>query len=137
MKPMTRDHCDEGLTSNERDHCCSNIVLHFYTFVPVMKDHLSHKTTFCGPMGWSLITGLTVHYWLLVILCLLAHLSLFCSIFISKIQLIIYYKWFILPHHDEMGSIPLSLQMVLRSTGTISSKVCMISFNLCIFTNKQ
>ncbi len=22
-----------------------------------MKDHLSHKTTFFGPMGWSLITG--------------------------------------------------------------------------------
>ncbi len=43
-----------------RDHCCSNFALHFYTFVPAMKDHLSHKITFCGPMGWSLITGFTV-----------------------------------------------------------------------------
>ncbi len=36
-----------------RDHCCSSKALHFYTSVPVMKDHLSHKTTFSGPMGWS------------------------------------------------------------------------------------
>ncbi len=25
-------------------HCCSNMALHFYTFEPVMKDHMSHKT---------------------------------------------------------------------------------------------
>ncbi len=27
--------------------------LHFYIFVPLIKDHMSYKTTFCGPMGWS------------------------------------------------------------------------------------
>ncbi len=43
-----------------RDYFCSNLALHFYTFVPLIKDHLSYKTTFCGPMGWSLITGFTV-----------------------------------------------------------------------------
>ncbi len=25
--------------------------LHFYTYIPPMKDHHSYKTTFCGPMG--------------------------------------------------------------------------------------
>ncbi len=36
--------------------------LHFYPFVPVMKDHLPHKTTFCGPVGWCVIEGFTVHW---------------------------------------------------------------------------
>ncbi len=36
-----------------RDHISSNMALHFYTFVPQMKDHLSYKTTFCGPLEWS------------------------------------------------------------------------------------
>ncbi len=31
-----------------RDHVCCHMSLHFYTFVPLMKDHLSYKTTFCG-----------------------------------------------------------------------------------------
>ncbi len=39
---------DQPLT---KDHCCSNMSLHFYTFVRLIKDHLSCKTTFCGPMG--------------------------------------------------------------------------------------
>ncbi len=43
-----------------RDHYCSNIALHFYTFVPAMKEHLSHQTTLCGPMEWSLIAGSTI-----------------------------------------------------------------------------
>ena len=34
-----------------RDHFSRNVVIHFYTFIPPMKDHLSYKTTFCGPMG--------------------------------------------------------------------------------------
>ncbi len=28
-----------------------NLGLHIYTFIPMMKDHLSYKTTLCGPMG--------------------------------------------------------------------------------------
>ncbi len=43
-----------------RDHCCSNIALHFYIFVSLMKDHLSYNTTFCGPMGWFHIAGFIV-----------------------------------------------------------------------------
>ncbi len=43
-----------------RDHFNNNMALHFYTFIPPMKDHLSYKTTFCGPVEWSLITGFTV-----------------------------------------------------------------------------
>ncbi len=43
-----------------RDHSCSNMALYFYRFVPVMRDHLTYKTTFCGSVGWSLITGFTV-----------------------------------------------------------------------------
>ncbi len=43
-----------------RDYFCNNMVLHFYIFVPQMKDHLSYKTTFCGPVGWSFVTGFTV-----------------------------------------------------------------------------
>ncbi len=39
---------------------CSDMALHFYTFLPLMKDHLSYKTTFCGPVWCSLITGFTV-----------------------------------------------------------------------------
>ncbi len=34
-----------------RDHFSRNLDLHFYTFIPLRKDHLSYKTTFCGPMG--------------------------------------------------------------------------------------
>ncbi len=35
-----------------RDHCCSNMALHFYTFVPAMKDHLSNKTVVpCGSLS--------------------------------------------------------------------------------------
>ncbi len=49
--------------ASTRDHHCSNMALHFYTFVLVMKDHLSHKSIFCGPVGWSLITGFTVPFW--------------------------------------------------------------------------
>ncbi len=44
-----------------RDHCCSNIALHFYTIVPAMKHHLSHKTTFCGPVGWSLSSQVSLY----------------------------------------------------------------------------
>ncbi len=44
-----------------RDHFSSNMAVHFYTFVPVMKDHLSYKTTFCGLVGWSLLTGFIVY----------------------------------------------------------------------------
>ncbi len=40
------------------------MTLHLYTSVPVMKDHLSHKTNFCGPVSWSFITGFTVHIFL-------------------------------------------------------------------------
>ncbi len=42
-----------------RFNCCSNVVmaLHFYTFVPPMRDHQSYKTTLCGPVGWSLDTS--------------------------------------------------------------------------------
>ncbi len=42
------------------DHPITNNVLHFYTFVPQIKDYLSYKTTSCGPAGWSYITGFTV-----------------------------------------------------------------------------
>ncbi len=28
-----------------RDHFCSNMALHFYTFVPLINSHLSYKTT--------------------------------------------------------------------------------------------
>ncbi len=48
---------DQPLT---RDQCCSNMALHFHTFVLVIKDHLSHKTTFCGPLRWSLVARFTV-----------------------------------------------------------------------------
>ncbi len=34
-----------------KDHFSWNLDQHFYTFVAQMKDHLSYKTTFCGPMG--------------------------------------------------------------------------------------
>ncbi len=34
-----------------KDHFSVNLGLHVYTFIPMMKDHLSYKTTFCGPMG--------------------------------------------------------------------------------------
>ncbi len=45
-KPVMRDQL------LMRDHCCGNMaLLHFYTFVPAMKDDLSYKTTFCGPGG--------------------------------------------------------------------------------------
>ncbi len=40
VKPATRDW------PLMRDHWCSNIALHFYTFVPVMKAPLAHKTPF-------------------------------------------------------------------------------------------
>ncbi len=43
-----------------RDHFCSNISLHFHAFLPPIIDHVSYKTTFCGPVGWSLISGFTV-----------------------------------------------------------------------------
>ncbi len=37
-----------------------NIALHFYTFIPAMRDHLSYKTILGGPMvGWSYIAGYT------------------------------------------------------------------------------
>ncbi len=50
VKPAMRDHCDD---SDERL---------FPTFVPLMKDHLSDKTTLCGPVEWSLVTGFTVYF---------------------------------------------------------------------------
>ncbi len=31
-----------------KDHYCSNMALHFYTFVLLKKDHMSYKTTFCS-----------------------------------------------------------------------------------------
>ncbi len=34
-----------------RDHFSWNLDLHFYTFIPLMKDHLLYKTTFGGPMS--------------------------------------------------------------------------------------
>ncbi len=34
-----------------RDHFCNYMALHLNTFVSSMKDNLSYKTTFCGPMG--------------------------------------------------------------------------------------
>ncbi len=49
-----------------RDHICSNMAqhsIHSYLWWKT-KDHLSYMTTFCGPMGWSHITGFTVYvYW--------------------------------------------------------------------------
>ena len=33
---------------------------HFSVFAPLMRDHLSFKTTKSGPIGWSYITGFTV-----------------------------------------------------------------------------
>ncbi len=54
--------CDERPLQWETDlwwdHCYCNMALHFYIFIPVMRDHLSRKTTFCGPMGWCLTTDL-------------------------------------------------------------------------------
>ncbi len=44
-----------------RNHFCSNMALHFYTFIPLMKDQASYKTTFCGLMGWSLAKCFTIH----------------------------------------------------------------------------
>ncbi len=51
VKPVMRDHCNERLTSDERPF--TKMALHFDTFVPTMKDHLSYKTTFCDPTEWS------------------------------------------------------------------------------------
>ncbi len=45
----------------ETDLWWSNMALHFYTFVPVIKDHLSYKTTLCSTARWSLNT--VVFYW--------------------------------------------------------------------------
>ncbi len=33
-----------------KDHCCSNMALHFYTFIPLIKDHLLCKTLFGVPL---------------------------------------------------------------------------------------
>ncbi len=41
-----------------RDHFSSNMALSFYTFVPLMKDHLSYKTNLCDPVQWSLVAGI-------------------------------------------------------------------------------
>ncbi len=46
MKPVTKDQ------PLMRDHYSSNLALHFYTFVPVMKDDLFYKTTFCGVISY-------------------------------------------------------------------------------------
>ncbi len=46
-----------------RDHFYSNMARHFYAFVLLMKDHLSYKSIFCGPVVWSLITGFTYLNW--------------------------------------------------------------------------
>ena len=49
-----------------KNNCNSNCICMFYSFhlvsipEPVLKDHLSFKTTFSGTMGWSYKTGLTV-----------------------------------------------------------------------------
>ncbi len=71
-------------TCNERslwwDHFTSNVAIHFYTVVPLMKGHLSYKCTLCKPLVWSNITGLfhctssvillSVHLILDVVLCI-------------------------------------------------------------------
>ncbi len=44
-----------------QDHCCSNMALHFYTFVPIMKDHLSHNTH-CVWGGLSSQVSLCIHW---------------------------------------------------------------------------
>ncbi len=31
-------------------HFSMNLDLHLYTLIPLMKDHLTYKTTFCSPM---------------------------------------------------------------------------------------
>ncbi len=55
LKPVTRDH------PLRRDHLCSNMSLHFYTFVSLIKDHLSYKTaTLCCPTEWCPITYFSV-----------------------------------------------------------------------------
>ncbi len=41
------------------NHFSRSMALHFCIFVPLMKDHLSYKSTYCG---WSLITGFTVSW---------------------------------------------------------------------------
>ncbi len=33
-----------------KDHFSVKLGLHFYAFIPLMKDHLSYKTTYRGPM---------------------------------------------------------------------------------------
>ncbi len=46
-----------------RDDFSSDMALNFYTFVPLMKDHLSYnKITFCGPMESFLVAvSLYIH----------------------------------------------------------------------------
>ncbi len=61
---MYSETCQEATAMADRppmrDNFCSNMALHFYIFVPLMIDHLSYKTTFYGPMGWSFVTVFTV-----------------------------------------------------------------------------
>ncbi len=63
-----------------KDHFCSNMFLHVYTFVPPMNAHLSYKITFCVTMGWSLVTDfivpvVDVHYYVhpCLVGCLVIH----------------------------------------------------------------
>ncbi len=71
-----------------RDHCCSNMALHFYTFVPLMKDHLSCKTMFCGPVG-RLVTGVTVYH--ICTMCILFNNHFNILTYVFKQQSIVSY----------------------------------------------
>ncbi len=53
-----------------KDHFCGNLGLHFYTFIPPMKDHLSYKTILGGSMG-----GLKSQVSLYKFLCVFARQS--------------------------------------------------------------
>ncbi len=44
-----------------KDHCCTNVTQHFYTFMPPMKYHLSYKTTFCSPHHKFHCSCLVIH----------------------------------------------------------------------------
>ncbi len=57
VKAAMRNHCEEE-TDLQQYHFNSNMALHFYIFVPVMKDHLSYQM---WSFGWSLVTGFTVY----------------------------------------------------------------------------
>ncbi len=64
------------------------MALHFYTFVSVMKDHLSHKTTLCSPVGWSLITGFTVIHYMWCLLVYYTCNSYICQSYMCSMHII-------------------------------------------------